>query len=875
VPSGVDSPWPYVGRDTERRRIADTLDRPGALGVAVVGPAGVGKTELVRTAVSGLGGRACHWIVASPAARRIPFGAVAELLGRLPGEASDPAGYLIAAREVLAAHSAPGTSPGRPIVVIDDAPHLDHASVVLVTQLLRRGEVQVVLTVREGQPLADEIGRFLDDGSIDELVLAPLGPDAVHDVLQSVLEGPVDPVLSTEVHERTQGNALFIREVVTAGIAGGAVVWKLGEWRLDGPLPLSRRLMDVVARRVTAVTGETAAALQYVAVGQPLALDAAMRLCGADGLVALERDRLVVTRHEQGRPLVRMAHPLVAEAVLASLEPSQRARRVRALAEALGADGPGDADRSLRWAVERLDAGVPVPAATLSVAAAHAFSLLDHPLAERLAAAGIDAGDPFECRLVLGAARSAQLDLPGGEAALRVALRAATDDSQRARATGRLGLHLAIRAGRIDEALTVMRSGLDAVGDTDWRAFLTADLRKVETLAGVAPTAGAAGGDDVIVRANTCIAGALLAALAGDVRAAEGHVADGLALAPSVRSALPNIDDLLLLARYLARSFGGDGAGAEVLAAAQVDRARAGRSEPLGMWLAVLASTALLTGHPARAVDLAVEASPLLAERDFVGGFLQQTMAVEATARAQLGEVGAADALLRRIDPVWLGDAKTALQVAAAEAWITASTGRMAEAAERIAAAASTALAAGLVPLAALVAHDAVRLGQPQVVTDLLAEAAERAPDTVAVLLGQSAEAWLRDDPADLEAAAGGLILAGSSGVAAELLQRAGRGFRRRGRQTDAARVERAASAVAAPEGSLTFSPRELEIAALVAARWRSKEIAAHLAISRRTVDNTLARLYRKAEVTSREELTRRLVELGVLAPGEHPGDLP
>ena len=69
------------------------------------------------------------------------------------------------------------------------------------------------------------------------------------------------------------------------------------------------------------------------------------------------------------------------------------------------------------------------------------------------------------------------------------------------------------------------------------------------------------------------------------------------------------------------------------------------------------------------------------------------------------------------------------------------------------------------------------------------------------------------------------------------------------------------------------LSPRELEVARLAAARLRSKEIADRCGLSVRTVDNHLARVYRKLGVTGRDDLPDALAALGGTVTGE-PGPL-
>jgi DNA-binding CsgD family transcriptional regulator len=859
------------------------LTDPACAGIVITGPAGVGKTALARAVTTDAGSQV-HWAYASPGAADIPFGALAELLLFADVDAADPTSYLLAARGRLA------LSDDRPILVVDDAPLLDHASVVLVTQLVRAGDVRLVLTVRQGQTLADELGRLLDDRTLDELVLAPLDGGATIEVVEEALGGPIEPDLGHVVHVRSGGNALFVRELVTAARDDGTISWGRGTWRLSGELPVSERLVDAVRRRITAVDGDRLLALRAVALGAPLPLDAALTVSSPAVLADLESAGLITTEVVAGRPSARVAHPLVGDAVQAGIAPLDRRALVETLATAVGADDPSNPDRVLRWAVQRLDSAVPVPVESLVLAASHAFTLLEHPLAERIARAAVDAGDPFESRLLLGAALSAQLRIAEGEEVLVAAVDIARDESERARALGRLGLHVAIRAGRVQDALKLLREGVDSLDDPAWRTFLSADLTKIEVMAGEAfRDAAAPRSRDVVARANECIAGALLGALGGDISTALACAEEGLELADHVRSMLPNITDLMLLGRYLALGFSGDAAAADALAVDQIERARSGRSEPLGMWIALRASTALLVGDTTSAIALAGEARPLVAERDFVGGFLAQTTAVEATARAQLGEVGTARQLLDEIDPMWLADTKTALQVAIGEAWITLAGGRGADgrvadvvadsAARRVVAAARSALDAGLVVLAGLAAFDAVRMGRPHLSLDVLTDAADRAPRSLLPAFLAAAHAAVAEAPAAIESTADGLAGVGAPNLASEALVRAGRSYRRRSLPDDARRVERRAvewGATPVPDSTLPtpLAPREREIAQLAAARWRSREIAERLGISARTVDNTLARLYRKLDIGGRDALAARLDDLGLLDPSTpSPGE--
>jgi DNA-binding CsgD family transcriptional regulator len=63
------------------------------------------------------------------------------------------------------------------------------------------------------------------------------------------------------------------------------------------------------------------------------------------------------------------------------------------------------------------------------------------------------------------------------------------------------------------------------------------------------------------------------------------------------------------------------------------------------------------------------------------------------------------------------------------------------------------------------------------------------------------------------------------------------------------------------------LSPRELEIALLLASGLTNKEVAARLVIANRTVRNTITHIYAKLGVQSRGALILKLLNLGLLKP--------
>jgi hypothetical protein len=80
-------------------------------------------------------------------------------------------------------------SGGRFILGVDDAHLLDEQSAAQIHQLVIRGQVSAVVTMRAGEPAPDAVTALWKDGLARRLVVRPLPPRAVDAVLGHVL-GP-------------------------------------------------------------------------------------------------------------------------------------------------------------------------------------------------------------------------------------------------------------------------------------------------------------------------------------------------------------------------------------------------------------------------------------------------------------------------------------------------------------------------------------------------------------------------------------------------------------------------------------------------------------------------------------------------------------
>jgi DNA-binding CsgD family transcriptional regulator len=233
----------------------------------------------------------------------------------------------------------------------------------------------------------------------------------------------------------------------------------------------------------------------------------------------------------------------------------------------------------------------------------------------------------------------------------------------------------------------------------------------------------------------------------------------------------------------------------------------------------------------------------------------------------ELDAAGQAAAEMAQAPALGFVEAETSL----GPAWLLAGRGDLRGARELLLDGARAARQAGFLTSEAWLLGDVARLGAPDSVAGRLAELAVVCDGTLVAARSGYAAALAGGDPGRLDAAALALESSGAVLVAAEASSAAAGGWQRAGEARRAAAAKgRAASFVERCEGARTLglvtadaaqplTAREREIALLAAAGRSSKEIAAQLVLSVRTVDNHLQRIYAKLGVVSRRDLTQAM----------------
>jgi DNA-binding CsgD family transcriptional regulator len=862
--------WPLVGRNEELAFCAAFLSEDDVPGVVIAGAAGVGKTRLASEVLD-TARRADYEVAratASDVARTIPLGAVSHLLPDGGFRDAAPFELLRAARASIV-----NRGLGRGLVVgVDDAHLLDAASATLVHQLAVSRDAFLVVTVRSGEPCPDSIVALWKDEACEYVALQPLAYAELADLLELVI-GPMDGPSLHVLWEATLGTPLLVRELVLDGLERELLVERGGIWHWHGSPSPGRRLLELVEARLGVLEQVERTVVEAIALAGQIgrsffAGDAA---AAADALIG----RGVVEDSRDGRRInLRMAHPLYAETVRASMSPARALCVQQELADALNAVGVRRREDVLRLAVWRLETGGPAEPAILLRAAQDAVTVLDPALAERLARAAEAAGAGFPARQALAASLARQGRFDEADLLLaRLEAEARTDQERTsttvARARNLFGLRrgaeaadVVTRAEGVVTAPQQRRQLAAARGAVLFRLGQVVDAADAYTEIVADPDA------DEELRVQAAGQFAFAAAIGG-------RPYQGMAATEEWRKRAAGIPDgvyagwAFRTGRTLSLAIAGHLAEAESEAHAYYEPAVAIHdTNEAALAATSLGLIMLLQGRPTSALRWLRESAALLAEYDPFGS-RPWPLAFAVQAAAQAGDTAEASWALAEAEAVARSGAPLQeSNVCLGRAWLACVEGALTDAHEFARDAADTAERLGQLACAAMALHDLARMGDPEHAAPLLSKVVPRVEGPLLRSFGQHADGLLSRDAAALEECAAQFAELGTNLYAAEATAAAAVAYAEAGRESSArrataravalrARCENAVTPLLCTSSSLDdLTRREREVAALAASGLSSAEIATRLVLSVRTVDNHLQHVYGKLGLRRREDLT-------------------
>jgi DNA-binding NarL/FixJ family response regulator len=862
--------WPVVGRTEELALIDDLLGPHERAGVVIAGAAGVGKTRLLDEALQHAAGRGLRTMraVATRAARAIPFGALSHLL---PDTLSSEIGL----RNLIgvAAHAiASPDEPDQTLLAVDDAQNLDEHSAALLHQLALTRRARIAVTVRTGEPMPDAVTSLWKDQLCERIELQPLSSAEVGELLELALAGAVDEAAVQRLAVASEGNPLYLRELVLGALETGALAHTGDVWRWKGALTLTARLTELIESRLAALGRPEREALEIVATADVLEARVFEDMVGSDVVGSLERSGLLQAWTDQRRAFVRLGHPLYGEAIRAKA-PEARLRTIRtALADAIAAAGSRRRGDLLRVATWRLDAGGASDPQMLLAAAQRAIAMLDPHLAERLARGAIQSGGGFIAEMLTAQAiwMQGRPDVAEQELA-RIEREVAPDEMSRAMARGSRTQILFWVLQRHEEAIdllidleqsaTLPEVRTEAAANRAYFLYYFNRGREGRALAEELMA-----GPPLPPRTLVLVMAPLVWSLMDEGRFTEAlgllesrsdEVMEGVRHMPwaPITMAGPRL--------FVAAARGDLDAIDAEMEALNTMALESGADWLRGYALCGLGWSSLLRGRLRTAEAQLRQALPLIDELQ-VGGGMEMACGLLAQTLGALGDAAGAEEAIARVTapPAVI----MAILLDEGRIWAAAASGAPSKAIEIALGTAGRANSADSAMTTLWVLHDAARLGAAAQVVDDARAVAQRVEGPRAAATALHITSLARSDAAGLDAAAAAFAELGLLLYAAEAAAEAARIHAKNGLRASAqASREQAAAFAARCEGARTpallelsdspLSTREREIATLAARGLSNAEIADRLVLSVRTIENHLRAVYAKLGVEGRREL--------------------
>jgi DNA-binding SARP family transcriptional activator/tetratricopeptide (TPR) repeat protein len=397
-----------IGRAAQRTSLVDALEhalagRSGA--VLLEGPPGVGKSQLLAQAADDASWRGfmVTWGACSEAAARTAYAPIRTAIEQQLHpvrvaqleHAVDPIWMRHAARVLpgLARSDegndgmssvAPGVEQADTIrealcqvlvelarlepvlLVIDDVQWADPETLALLAQLLRRsheGRLLLLLGYRDQEARQDEAVwaglRMLDRASMPQrMTVGPLSAFELAELVREVLDvATVPPSFAAAMHRESGGNPLYALELLRALRDAGTLTDATVD-QLDAvEVPITDGLRTVVARRLEALRGPAARAVEAAAVvGPDLSLPVLAACCGLEGH-ELTRALTVLLETNIIEPVAdgyRFTHDVTRRVIVDGLAPARRRALHRNVARALQ---DGDLQSPEEVAFHLLEAG--------------------------------------------------------------------------------------------------------------------------------------------------------------------------------------------------------------------------------------------------------------------------------------------------------------------------------------------------------------------------------------------------------------------------------------------------------------------------------------------------------------------------------------
>jgi tetratricopeptide (TPR) repeat protein len=384
----------FVGREPELKQLKSTFDGAmsgqGAL-MMVTGEPGIGKTALceqLATYVTLRGGRTLVGHCYEKGSLSLPYLAFVEALRsyvlsrevkdlreELGTGAADVARIISEIRQRLKIKLRPQKDPEEEryrllqavtgflsnaaavqpmMVVLEDLHDADRGTLEMLTHVSRNlagARLLIVGTYRDvevdrSHPLSAALAELRRVSTYGRVLLRGLNADEVRRMLESITRESVPWGLAEAVHRQTEGNPLFVQEVVRYLVEEGLITRKEGGWRptRDTPLEMSipEGLRDVIGKRLSLLSPECNQLLSVASViGREFALETLKAVAGinedvfVNALKDAVRLSILEERSQMGLVRYRFTHAFFRQTLYEEMIAPQRLKLHQQVARSL------------------------------------------------------------------------------------------------------------------------------------------------------------------------------------------------------------------------------------------------------------------------------------------------------------------------------------------------------------------------------------------------------------------------------------------------------------------------------------------------------------------------------------------------------------
>ncbi|MDH4067998.1 MAG: protein kinase, partial [Dehalococcoidia bacterium] len=384
----------FVGREPELKQLQSAFDGAisgqGAL-MMVMGEPGIGKTALceqLSTYVTLRGGRTLVGHCYEAGSLSLPYLAFVEALRsyvlsretrdlreELGSGAADVARIISDIRERLKVRLRPRKTPEEEryrlmqavteflanaasvqpmLVVLEDLHDADKGTLDMLTHVSRNlagTRLLMVGTYRDvevdrSHPLSAALAELRRVSNYGRVLLRGLNADEVRRMLESISRQSVPWGLAQAVHRQTEGNPLFVQEVVRYLAQEGLIARKEGRWRPTGETPLEMSipegLRDVIGRRLSLLSPECNQLLSMASIiGREFALETVKAVTGinedvfANALKEAVQLSVLEERSQRGLVRYRFTHAFFRQTLYEETIAPQRLKLHRQVARSL------------------------------------------------------------------------------------------------------------------------------------------------------------------------------------------------------------------------------------------------------------------------------------------------------------------------------------------------------------------------------------------------------------------------------------------------------------------------------------------------------------------------------------------------------------